>query len=68
MEPISAQFNEATLKRFVWLMMWFFFWISHANDADAAEKKRERRLREGQAGAEPKRVRRPASVPAPGFG
>ena len=66
MEPITAQFNEAALRRFVWLMLVFFFWLSASNDADKAEKKRKRRRRHHQAAARPKPVRQP--VPAPRFG
>ncbi len=66
MNDILAEFNAAALRRSTWLWLVIFWWLSASNDADKAEKKRQRRQREYQAVARPKPVRQP--VPAPRFG
>ena len=65
MESLSAQFNEASLRRFLWLMLVILFWMSASTDAKKAEKELKRRRSEQQEAARLKPVRRP--VPAPRF-
>ncbi len=59
MEPLSTQFNEAALRRFLWLMLVIFFWMSASTDAKKAENKLKRRRSAQQEAARLKPVRRP---------
>ena len=68
MEALSTQFNEAALRRFLWLMLVIFFWMSASTDAKKAEKELKRRRSEQQEAARLKPVKRPVPPAFAGAG